>query len=153
LAANVVSSLAPVEREVLCADQRWYLLHITPYKTLDHAIKGAVISLQDIDSRRRGAASLRDPARAADLYLPAIELPLVMVDSKLQVLWANQAFESAFELSRDAILRMPLDQLTSGKLVNGELTALVGRVIETGVAFRDVALKPPGKSGRKRMAK
>jgi two-component system, chemotaxis family, CheB/CheR fusion protein len=53
LAAQVIEKLVPVEKRIECANQRWYLLHISPYKTLDHAIKGAVIVLLDIDDARR----------------------------------------------------------------------------------------------------
>jgi two-component system CheB/CheR fusion protein len=45
LARQVIERLAPVEMNVLCSDQRWYKLRVTPYKTLDHSIKGAVITL------------------------------------------------------------------------------------------------------------
>jgi two-component system CheB/CheR fusion protein len=45
LAAQVIERLAPIEMDVLCSDQNWYQLRITPYRTLDHSIKGAVISL------------------------------------------------------------------------------------------------------------
>ncbi len=43
LAARVIERLLPIEEKVLCADQRWYDLRVTPYRTLDHTIKGALI--------------------------------------------------------------------------------------------------------------
>ena len=52
LAALVIEKLVPIEKRVDCANQRSYLLHVTPYKTLDHAIKGAVIVLLDVDDTR-----------------------------------------------------------------------------------------------------
>jgi two-component system, chemotaxis family, CheB/CheR fusion protein len=63
LAAQVVEKLTPIEKRVACANQRWYLLHITPYKTLDHAIKGAVIVLLDIDDTRRLADRTEEDRR------------------------------------------------------------------------------------------
>ncbi len=53
LAAQVIERLIPIERRVICANQRWYQLYVSPYKTLDHAIKGAVIVLLDIDDTHR----------------------------------------------------------------------------------------------------
>jgi len=50
LAARVIEHLAPVEKEVLCADRRRYQIRVLPYQTLDHAIKGAVIILVDVDA-------------------------------------------------------------------------------------------------------
>jgi two-component system CheB/CheR fusion protein len=55
LAARVIERLLPVKEEVFCADRRWYELNVTPYKTLDHSIKGAVIVLVDIDATKQAA--------------------------------------------------------------------------------------------------
>jgi two-component system CheB/CheR fusion protein len=45
LAARVIEGLTPIEERVQCADQRWYDLRVSPYQTLDHAIKGALVVL------------------------------------------------------------------------------------------------------------
>jgi hypothetical protein len=45
LAARVIQQLLPIEERVLCADKRWYELRVTPYRTLDHSIKGALVVL------------------------------------------------------------------------------------------------------------
>jgi two-component system CheB/CheR fusion protein len=45
LAAQTIERLASVEIDVLCSDWRLYTLRVSPYKTLDHSIKGAVIAL------------------------------------------------------------------------------------------------------------
>ncbi len=45
LARRVIEHLAPVDKEVECADRRRYQIRVLPYKTLDHAINGAVIIL------------------------------------------------------------------------------------------------------------
>jgi two-component system CheB/CheR fusion protein len=63
LAAQVIEKLVPIERRIACANQRWYVLHVTPYKTLDHAIKGAVIVLLDIDDTRRLAERTEEARR------------------------------------------------------------------------------------------
>jgi len=60
LAAEAVEKLVPIEKRVSCANHRRYELHITPYKTLDHSIKGAVIVLLDIEDSRQ----LSERARA-----------------------------------------------------------------------------------------
>ena len=53
VAARVIEHLVPAKEDILCADHRWYELNVTPYKTLDHSIKGAVIVLLDIDAAKR----------------------------------------------------------------------------------------------------
>lgn len=54
LASRVIEHLAPLEKEILCADRRRYQIRILPYKTLDHAIKGAVIILVSLDGQVAG---------------------------------------------------------------------------------------------------
>jgi len=61
LAARVIERLLPIEERVLCADQRFYDLRVTPYRTLDHTIKGALIVLVAAaanDAPERDAAQL-----------------------------------------------------------------------------------------------
>jgi two-component system CheB/CheR fusion protein len=49
LAAKVIEKLTPIDERVRCADQRWYDLRVSPYRTLDHSIKGALIVLLAVD--------------------------------------------------------------------------------------------------------
>jgi two-component system CheB/CheR fusion protein len=53
LAAQSIEKLTTIEKRIACANGRWYALHITPFKTLHHSIKGAVIVLVDVDDSRR----------------------------------------------------------------------------------------------------
>ncbi len=55
LARRVIEHLAPVDKEVECADRRRYQIRVLPYKTLDHAIKGAVIILVALPGPSRPA--------------------------------------------------------------------------------------------------
>src|SRR6185295_17045623 len=50
-ASTVIHSLSTLEEEILASNQRWYALKVSPYKTLDHAIRGALVTLVDIDVR------------------------------------------------------------------------------------------------------
>ena len=153
LAASVVSSLMPIEREVICADQRWYVMSITPYRTLDHSIKGAVISLLDIDSRRRTLGPALDVGRFADAHLAAIDNPLLIVDSKLRILWVNPPFEAAFQLSQAEVAGAPFDQVGSGRLANSKLIALVERLVATGTPFKAAPLRFAMPGAKKRTAR
>src|SRR5262249_61441147 len=64
LAARVIERLTPIDERVRCADQRWYDLRVTPYRTLDHSIKGALIVLVPVveDEQARGKAGDGAPA-------------------------------------------------------------------------------------------
>jgi two-component system CheB/CheR fusion protein len=71
LAAKVIERLTPIEGRVQCADQRWYDLRISPYRTLDHAIKGALVLLVSIEDKAtagdgKPAAGQDAPGRSSD---------------------------------------------------------------------------------------
>ena len=56
LAARVIDNLAPIDERIRCADQRWYRLRVTPYRTLDHSIRGALIVLTAADDGAKSVA-------------------------------------------------------------------------------------------------
>jgi two-component system CheB/CheR fusion protein len=52
-ARSVLRSGEPVEREVRSRDDRWYYAKIHPYRTVDGAVDGIVLTFVDITERRR----------------------------------------------------------------------------------------------------
>lgn len=57
-ARRVMQTLIPSEQEVQSSGGRYYLLKYAPYRTNDNIIKGVVISLVDISSRKSAELSL-----------------------------------------------------------------------------------------------
>ena len=56
---TVLGNLVPTEAEVQTKAGGWYLMRIRPYRTLENAIEGAVITFVDITERRRSEEALR----------------------------------------------------------------------------------------------
>lgn len=52
-AQQVLDELKVIEREVCSEDDRWYLVRLLPYRTLDDKIDGVVITFLDITKRRQ----------------------------------------------------------------------------------------------------
>jgi two-component system CheB/CheR fusion protein len=50
---SVLDSLVPFEAEVQSKGDLWYLLRILPFRTLENAISGAVVTFVDITERKR----------------------------------------------------------------------------------------------------
>src|SRR5207244_6279819 len=59
LIQEVLDTLAVKELEVTDQQGAWYRMVVRPYKTSDHRIEGAVITLMDIDLMKRREAELR----------------------------------------------------------------------------------------------
>ena len=143
--SQVVETLAIAEEELLCRNQRWYLLRIAPYKTLDHAIRGAVVSMSDIDIRKRTAALMRDVGDYASKFLGAIHHPLVMVDGKLRIVWANDAFYARFQTAPEETIGNAFTSVGDPALSGTQVRHRLEDTIRTGERLRDLRVQSEGK--------
>ena len=68
----VLDRLTPVERQVETKAGAWFLMRIRPYRTLENAIEGAVITFVDITERQRIEDELRRSRDVSDADLDAM---------------------------------------------------------------------------------
>ena len=134
---SVIESLAVVEEEILARNQRWYLLRVSPYKTLDHSIRGALIVLVQIDVRKRAAAATRDAGDYAARFLAAVTRPLLMVDRRLRIIWANDVFFSAFQLTAEETVGNLLTNIAARDWIDEGLRRQLEAAFVSGTLFRD----------------
>ncbi len=59
-AKRVLRSLSAIEREVQTTDGHWFLLRVSPYRTMEDRIDGVVLAFVDITGRKKAEASLRE---------------------------------------------------------------------------------------------
>jgi PAS domain-containing protein len=149
--SQVIASLSSTEEEVLATNHRWYLLKINAYKTLDHTIRGALVTLVDIDVRKRAAEMSRDVGAYADRFLAAISHPLLMLDRKLRVVWANAAFLSTFQVTIEETVGSTLATVGARQFADPGLRDRVAELFVSGSVFRDYELSIPGPEPGPRM--
>ncbi|WP_255609253.1 CheR family methyltransferase [Methylosinus sp. Sm6] len=65
-ASKVLTTLAPIEREVSTLSATWYKRLITPYRTHEGSVEGVVITFTDITDSKRAAEALAAAKLAAD---------------------------------------------------------------------------------------
>jgi two-component system CheB/CheR fusion protein len=65
-ASKVLTTLAPIEREVSTLSATWYNRLITPYRTHEGSVEGVVITFTDITDSKRAAEALAAAKQAAD---------------------------------------------------------------------------------------
>jgi two-component system CheB/CheR fusion protein len=140
---SVIQSLSSFDQEILASNKRWYNLRITPYKTLDHTIRGALLTLVDIDIRKRAEEISRDVGAYADKFLGAISHPLLMLDRKLRVVWANGAFYTTFQLTADETLGTALPALGAKQFADAGLRERLDAVFASASIFRDFVVRLP----------
>lgn len=58
-ARTVLSSLTPIEKEVVAKDGRQYLVRVSPYRTEDRRVQGVVLTLVDVTALKAAESELR----------------------------------------------------------------------------------------------
>jgi two-component system, chemotaxis family, CheB/CheR fusion protein len=135
--ADSIKQLAPVERDMSATDGRWYSLRVVPYRTLDLAIRGAVISIVDIDlTKRRADLSAAVNDYAAD-GLAAVQHPLMIVDATRSVVWVNEPYYEMFQLTPQEILGARLPRIGTGAWGGRDLDKRIDDTLRAGTPFRD----------------
>ena len=149
---GVIQSLSTLEETVLASNQRWYTLRVSPYKTLDHAIRGAVVTLVDIDIRKRASDMMRDVGAYAAKFLGAIGHPLLIIDQNLRIVWANDIFLSTFQLSSEETVGTPLPSLGTRQFADAGLHEALERVFAAQTLLRGHVLHLRAPEGAERTA-
>jgi two-component system CheB/CheR fusion protein len=100
-ATQVLQTLQTLEREVSTPAGTWFLARIQPYRTVDNAIDGVVLTFADITERIQFLA-VRQARDLAEAIVDSVRQPLVVLDGDLTVLSANRAFYDTFGLQAQA---------------------------------------------------
>lgn len=99
LISGVIGSLTPRELDVEDLEGHWFSLQVRPYRTLDNQIDGAVVSLVDIDARKRSGDEQRKAREFAEAIVDTVREPLLLLDSDLRIVKANATFYEAFHVT------------------------------------------------------
>ena len=116
----VLDTLAPKEREVQTAGNRWYEMHIRPYRTLENVIEGVVITFADVTEVVRNRQALQ---KANELTRLAVVLrdsydAITVQDLEGRIIAWNAGAERMYgwseseALGMNAVLRIPQDLRT-----------------------------------------
>ena len=104
MAARVLESLQPAEREVRDLEGHWHSLNLLPYRTQDDKIDGVVLALQDIDAVKNANEQLRKSTEFFRGVINTVVEPLLVLNSELRVVMANERFFSTFKVSSQETL-------------------------------------------------
>lgn len=95
LAAEVVATVVPREREVQDKRGNWFVLRVRPYLSLDNKIDGALLVLTDINALKANERGLREARDYANAIIASVP-PLLILDPHLRVQTANESFYQTF---------------------------------------------------------
>jgi two-component system, chemotaxis family, CheB/CheR fusion protein len=138
---GVLESLQPAEREVRDLAGRWHSLNIHPYRTYDDKIDGVVLALQDIDAVKNANERLRESTEFFRGVMNSVVQPLLVLDSQLRVIVANEQFLSTFKASPEETINRFLYSLGSGQWNIPRLRTLLEEVLPNRQTVRNFAVE------------
>ncbi|UTB32571.1 MAG: PAS domain-containing protein [Methanobacterium sp. ERen5] len=112
--SQVIKKVAFKEKEVNTARGEWYKVRIMPYKTSKNVIDGATITFVDISNIKNIQEKMQSALNYAEDIINTVQEPLLILDQKLAVTSANQAFYETFKLNKSDIENMKLDMINDG---------------------------------------
>lgn len=147
---KVFTTLIPHEVDIQSTKGRWYNLQMRPYRTAQNAIKGIVISFNDVTAQRRTEA-IEEARLLGENVFNAVREPLVLIDETLQIINANEAFFQIMNVTAQETLGLPLSALGDGSWNIPELVSLIKTVFENNIPLEnhEVSLKLPNLGLRK----
>ena len=110
---QVMDSLTMREEEVQDREGRWHLLRVRPYRTTDNKIEGLVLMLVDIHQLRTSQQALREAKEFADCVVKSVPVPVVVLDTNLEIREANTSFRQLSRIEPRQLLGRSLPDLFS----------------------------------------
>jgi two-component system, chemotaxis family, CheB/CheR fusion protein len=139
--AEVIDTITMREEEAQSRDGRWHRLQIRPYTTVDRKIDGAVLSIIDIDVLKRALSAAEWARDYAKATVEAVETPLLVLDEKLRVLLANEAFYEKYALPKAEAEGRMLYEIMNRAWDIPELRSALERVREDNERFQKLEVE------------
>jgi len=119
-AKQVLSHLAPLQREVVANTGSVLLMRMLPYVTVDNVVKGVVITFVDVTEIKKTEARVRKLSKAVEVSPSMVAL----TDAKGRVEYVNRSFVQQTGYSSDEIAGQNLSVLGSGDMSEAEIKRL-----------------------------
>ena len=151
LAANaqdVLKTLVHKEIQVQTEEGRWYLMRILPYRTVDNVIDGVVIIFMDTHEQRMAHEHienlnqmLKEQSAYAESIIATLREPMLVLDSKLNIVSTNPAFYAKFQVRSGDIVGRNIFELQNRQWDIPGLKKMLDKVSVEAVAVEDFPIE------------
>lgn len=135
--SQVIARLAIYQEECKNRDGRWLALRISPYRTQDHTIRGAVLSVNSVDLKKRSEVFSQDISSFAERLYGIVREPMALVNRDLEVCWSNRAFLEAFGFESQAPASEASGLFRRKNAADENLRNMLSGALSTGDGFSD----------------
>ncbi|MEJ2703607.1 MAG: CheR family methyltransferase [Sedimentisphaerales bacterium] len=133
---DILKNLGRIEKEVQAKNGNWYLMRILPYRTIENAIDGVVITFVDITSQKRDQQSLQESEEKCSALINQTQAGIVLADVETGLITeGNPAFERLTGRNIKALKTMKMWELRPSE-----------KLEEAKKAFFDAVKKKKGSS-------
>ena len=134
---EVLRTLEARERQVSATHDQYYQMRILPYRTVNNAIEGVVITFLDV-TQIRNAERLAVTAQVyAESIVETVRQPLIVLDADLRFKSANRAFYDTFQVFEDATIGHMFYDLGNRQWDIPELRRLLTDILPNKTAVKD----------------
>lgn len=138
---SVINTLNFKAQEIQDHEGHWYDLRIRPYRTVENKIDGAVVVLVDIDDLKRSARQITAARDYAEAIVATVRESLVVLDTDLQVITANQFFYEKFQVTAPETEQRLIYEIGNGQWNIPELRSLLEDVLPHQSQFQNLEVE------------
>ena len=129
------------ESEVQDKKHRWQRIQIRPYRNFSDSIDGVIISLFDINQLRAALHKAEWACEYANRIVESIQIPLLVLDSKLRVMSANRSFYDVFKVEKEETENKSLFQLGISQWSIRSLRISLGKMLASNTQFKNAEVE------------
>ena len=134
---KVLDKFVLKEKELETNDGIWYLMRITPYRTSEDKIDGAVITFLDINQRKTDQKKIQEALNYSENIFNTVREPLIVLDENLMVQSANNSFYQKFKVDQKETLGNLLYDLGDKQWDIPQLRNLLEKILPENKEFND----------------
>ena len=128
-AERVLRDLGIHEQEVKTKQDRCFTMRIRPYRTTDNVIDGVVITFDDVTAIKKVQHELHAAKAVAEGVVASVRQPLLVLDSSLRVVSANDSFCRTFQVSASETIGRLLYELGNDEWDIAQLRQLLEEIL------------------------
>jgi two-component system CheB/CheR fusion protein len=146
IVTSVLETLNFKQMVVSSKDDEWYTLRISPYRTVENFIEGAVVTFTDITVAKKLDQKLKFSEAFISNILESMRDIVVVLDKDMRVISVNRAFFKIFKVTSEQIINKSLFEIGKGILNLPQLKKMLMDVLVEKTEFNNFAaeLNIPG---------
>lgn len=147
--SSVLKTLNAQSREIRAKSGEWYNRRALPFRTLDDAVQGVVLTFSDISAAKGSELKLEAARTYANSVIDAGRQPLVVVDQRLRIVSCNSSFFRMFTTTSGDAAGQMLTAIAQGRLNVPAMNSFLDRARAESAPIEDyeieIDLPPQGR--------